>query len=436
MINVVSSEKFITYFASRFADVEDGFIKNTINYIDGSADNSSSPPAVSAVGVGEAGKDASLASLLRDLQGNNTIIDSENIEISSKKSIDLGSSECSTASSELPITISVKNVLQRTMTNPTDASLPNIDDDLLDNLIESKPLNMSHKQKAVSRDLLDYYKGNNNNEEVSPSKYGNIGNIIKQFDLLSSLKKWLGIVTQPSAGSVGSAGEAVNIILADDNFSKIEKTRLHSSVYDDLITNINLLINQLNNTHKISTNSNFYKHLKALEKILNTTVATQVHLLNLDKEDVFSIKDLINVAHATQPMDNLKFYTDLYLILTNKLIGIDLETVREFYIINDFDYLNKNNQASPIYSKILFELCYCHDKVQILQKNNNGVRYDRTLDLLCQNYNEIYNKIIRKFHYINLDNYISSLENNVTSQASQQTREIEYFSEFLKKRQL
>jgi hypothetical protein len=300
----------------------------------------------------------------------------------------------------------------------------------LDNLIESKPLNMSHKQKAVSRDLLDYYKGNNN-EEVSPSKYGHIGNIIKQFDLLSTMKKWLGIVPQPSAGSVG---EVVNIILADYDFSNIEKTRIHSSVYDDLINNIKQLINQLNYTHKISTNSNFYKHLKGLENILNTTVATQVHLLNLDKEDVFSIKELINVAHATQPLDELKFYTDLYLILINKLIGIDLETLREFYIINDFDYLNKNNQASPTYSKILFELCYCHDKVQILQKNNNGVRYDRRLDLLCQNYNEIYNKIISKFHNINLDNYISSYNvTSQTSQASQQTREIEYFSEFLKR---
>lgn len=438
VINVVSSEKFITYFASRFADIEYDFIKNTINYIDGSADNSASHASRSAS------------------QGNNTAIanDSENIEISSKKSIDLGSSECSTTSSELPITISVKSVLQPKISTITQPTIPNIEDDLLDNLIESNPLNMSHKQKAVSRDLLDYYKGNNNNEEVLPSKYSKIGNIIKQFDLLSTLKKWVGIVPQPAAsqpgsvGSVGSVGEVVNIILADYNLSNIEKIRIHSSVYDDLIKNIKLLINQLNNTHKISTNSHFYKHLKALENILNNTVVTQVHLLNLDKEDVFSIKELINVAHATQatqPMDGLKFYTDLYLILINKLIGIDLDTLREFYIINDFDYLNKNNaHPSPIYSKLLFEMCYCHDKVQILQKNNaslreGGVRYDRTLDLLCQKYNEIYNKFISKFHNINLDNYISSLENKVTSQASQasqaslQSREIEYFSEFLKR---
>lgn len=415
----------MTYFASRFAEIEYDLIKKTINYINGSADNSASQPSP---------KDASRFAS----QGNNTLNDSENIEISSKKSIDLGSSECSTTSSELPLTISVKNVLQpKISTHPT---IPNIEDDLLDNLIESNPLNMSHKQKAVSRDLLDYYKGNNNNEEVSPSKYSKMGNIIKQFDLLSTLKKWVGIVPQPplaasldSVGSVGSVGELVNINFANDNFSKIEKTRIHSSVYDDLIKNINLLIKQLNNTHKISTQSNVYKHLKALEKILNSTVTTQVHLLNLDKPDILSLKILINATQATQPMDELKFYKDLYFILINKLIGIDFNTLREFYILNDFDYLITNNQSSPIYSKILFELCYCHDKVQILQKNNIGVRYDRTLDLLCQNYNEIYNKFIRKFHNIHLDNYISSLENKVTSQASQQTREIEYFSEFLKR---
>ena len=361
----------------------------------------------------------------------------------------------------------------------------------------NEPLNKLHKQNTVIKDLSEYYKNNNhyNNSllsistpsscealikdilqhhiNITPPKGFNVrssslqsleGNETRvlnvnknstasvlnlnetenkekhKFDLLSTLKKGLGIKTFRDENIAFTHNDLINI-----NFP-----RLNTSQYDNFRTNINHLIKILESKYKFTTiqvQLDLLQHLKELDNILDATVETQVVLLHLNKNDIKNINELIKQYPITTSVSvNNKFHKDLFLYLTSnyKELGLNYDHLKEFYIFNDYNYLNNNMlgnvlQSSQhnsvqvpqdyIYSKILFELSYCNNQIKLLRNNCILIEKNKIkLIRLCDLYQNHYSQIISKFN-TDLKFYDKLTQDNIKS--LKHSREINFISELI-----
>lgn len=190
------------------------------------------------------------------------------------------------------------------------------------------------------------------------------------------------------------------------NLSNISIPRIPTSLYDQFIDNVTHLINLFDSGYKLTPDTHLQldlsEHLKVLKNRLNFNVNTQLLLTQLSRRDFNIINSLINRYHYNNDIFNAGLYEYLSSNPLNRWLNID--DLKDYYILGDYDYLDtilpENCKDKYIFSKLLFELDYCHTNINIILDHNMSHNYNQTLITLGNLFQYNYEQIINKFDLI------------------------------------
>jgi hypothetical protein len=203
--------------------------------------------------------------------------------------------------------------------------------------------------------------------------------------------------------------------------------KIPQNLYDSMFNNTKNIIFWLreqnyNLNYDLKNKHKFFLELYSHIQWNKDTQENLFKLINSNNESNYIIKCLIkyyNISYETAKIEDtqLEFNKNFYEILkplysTSNLSSLSECTLREFYMLNDFDYLNMK------YNKNLISVCLVNDlingqhELKILweYRRQNIINNSDKLLSLYEQYNENFNQFVNCFDSSTFDNYYNKLK--------------------------
>lgn len=472
VINIINSDKFINFFKDYdLLDFND-YIKRTYSYMN----NPNSPSSTEQENV------SIPSTTIRNNNSYNPII----VATDSGENLDISDNNANNGIRVVPRSNPTMNpqshttqITQVHIHQSLGSNTPHIDSTTISRTnttqgraLITRPYLGDFRNRVINK-TVPHFDGNNPMLHIAQSKFSfsstdSIAEVgLHKNGLQSRLAKIFGVkMFKHNIGFKSTPNLPKLLHLGGVTIFKVPRISL--SFYETLISNVNDLTYYIKHINNIS-NVEYLQiillsELDIINNILHFNRDLQYVLLHkLNTKDLEDFKMLISkyslpsvainkaqISSSTVIAD-IKFNIEIQKLLSEKILSeeinlnfthceslvkhLNTDNLREYYIFNDFDYLNsdyKINSPNPkiVYSKLIYNLFLCYNDLKLI-KGNNNLFNKQILDNLCDIYIKNYLTLTSKFSTTKFNQY-DKVE-MVSFNNFKKSRESYFFAELINK---